>query len=131
MIKDGTGVFIWKRDSLTGKNMRPGVSRLLKLCVLGEFYARFSQDAQVNETLLFVQNGFWTLWGHTPWPCPQGLHQNSAKCVPPVLIHRAITFDSFKVLAQKAKEELCDNQNKRTQNPTFLPLVTLRHSPLA
>ena len=31
--------------------MRPGVSRLLKLCVLGEFYARFSQDAQVNETL--------------------------------------------------------------------------------
>ena len=32
--------------------MRPGVSRLLKLCVLGEFYARFSQDAQVNETLL-------------------------------------------------------------------------------
>ena len=32
--------------------MRPGVSHLLKLCVLGEFYARFSQDAQVNETLL-------------------------------------------------------------------------------
>ena len=31
--------------------MRPGVSHLLKLCVLGEFYARFSQDAQVNETL--------------------------------------------------------------------------------
>ena len=31
--------------------MRPGVSRLLKLCVLGELYARFSQDAQVNETL--------------------------------------------------------------------------------
>ena len=31
--------------------MRPGVSRLLKLCVLGEFYARFSQDAQVTETL--------------------------------------------------------------------------------
>ena len=28
--------------------MRPWVSRLLKLCVLGEFYARFSQ---VNETL--------------------------------------------------------------------------------
>ena len=28
-------------------------------------------------------------------------HQNS-KCVPPVLIHRAITCDSFKVLAQKA-----------------------------
>ena len=31
--------------------MRQGVSRLLKLCVLGEFYARFSQDAQVNKTL--------------------------------------------------------------------------------
>ena len=28
-------------------------------------------------------------------------HQNS-KCVPPVLIHRAITCDSFKVLAEKA-----------------------------
>ena len=28
-------------------------------------------------------------------------HQNS-KCVPPVLIHRAITCDSFKVLAQKS-----------------------------
>ena len=27
-------------------------------------------------------------------------HQNS-KCVPPVLIHRAITCDSFKVLAKK------------------------------
>ena len=52
MIKDGTGVFYWKWDSLPGKNMRPGVSRLLKLCVLGEFYARFSQDAQLNETLL-------------------------------------------------------------------------------
>ena len=35
--------------------MRPGVSRLLKLCVLGEFYARFSQDAQVNETLKDIQ----------------------------------------------------------------------------
>ena len=38
-------------------------------------------------------------------------HQNS-KWVPPVLIHRAITCDSFKVLAQKAYEELCDNQKK-------------------
>ena len=28
-------------------------------------------------------------------------HQNS-KCVPPVVIHRVITCDSFKVLAQKA-----------------------------
>ena len=54
-------------------------------------------------------------------------HQNSI-CVPPVLIHRAITCDSFKVVAQKASEELIDNQ-KRTPNPTFLPLVTLRHAP--
>ena len=36
-----------------------------------------------------------------PRPCPQGLHQNS-ECVPPVLIYRAISCDSFKVLAQKA-----------------------------
>ena len=63
----------------------------------------------------------------TPCPCPQGLHQNS-ECVPPVLIYRAITCDSFKVLAQKAYEELCDNQKKRTQNPTFWPLVTPRYA---
>ena len=50
----------------------------------------------------------WTLRGHTPWLCPQGSHQNS-KCVPPVLIHRAITCD-FKVLAKKA--ELGDNKKK-------------------
>ena len=36
-----------------------------------------------------------------PPPFPQGLHQNS-ECVPPVLIHRAVTCDSFKGLAQKA-----------------------------
>ena len=35
-----------------------------------------------------------------PLPCTQGSHQNS-ECVPPVLIHRAITCDSFKVLAKK------------------------------
>ena len=52
-----------------------------------------------------------------PWPCNQGLQQNS-ECVPPVLIHRAIACDSFKVLAQKAIKELCDNK-KKTQNPTF------------
>ena len=34
--------------------MHPGVSHLLKLCVLSEFYARFLQDAQVNETLLIL-----------------------------------------------------------------------------
>ena len=38
--------------------------------------------------------------GPGPWPCSQGSHQNS-KCVPPVLIHKAITCDSFKVLAKK------------------------------
>ena len=51
-------------------------------------------------------------------------HQNS-KCVPPVLIHRAITCDSFKVLAQKAWEELFDNKYKSH----FWPLVTPRHAP--
>ena len=40
-----------KLDSLPGQTMRPGVAHLLELGVLGEFYARFSQDAQVNETL--------------------------------------------------------------------------------
>ena len=33
-------------------------------------------------------------------PCPQGLNQNS-KCVPPVFIHKVITCDRFKALAQK------------------------------
>ena len=50
-----------------------------------------------------------------PWPCPQGLHQHS-ECVPPVFIHRAITFDIFKFLAQKASEELCDNQKKEPKS---------------
>ena len=36
--------------------MRPGVSRLLNLCVLDKFYARFSQDAQVTETLHVSQS---------------------------------------------------------------------------
>ena len=57
--------------------------------------------------------------GQGPWPRTQGSHQNS-KCVLPVLIHRDITCDSFKVLAQKAREELCDK--KRTPSPTFWPL---------
>ena len=35
------------------------------------------------------------------WPCPQGLHQNS-ECVPPVLIHRAIAFESLDILALMA-----------------------------
>ena len=39
------------------------------------------------------------------------VYQNS-KCVPPVLIYRAIIYDSFKVLAQKVLEELCDNPKK-------------------
>ena len=63
--------------------MRPGVAHLLELCVLGEFYARFSQDTQVNETLqvwnLFLQ--IFTL--HKPdkqirWTCDDFLvlHKN-------------------------------------------------------
>ena len=35
-----------------------------------------------------------------PWPRPQASYQNF-KCAPLFLIHRAITCDSFKVLAQK------------------------------
>ena len=36
--------------------------------------------------------------GPAPAPAPQGSHRNS-ECVPPVLIHRAITNDSFEILA--------------------------------
>ena len=54
-------------------------------------------------------------------------HQNS-KCAPPVFIRRAITCDSFKVLAEKAWGELCDNQKKDPKS-SFWPLVTPRHDP--
>ena len=84
-------------------------------------------DLICNMTM-FVQNGFWTLWGHTPWPCPQGLHQNS-ECVPPVLIHRAITCDSFKVLDKTKPKWSSVTIKKRTQNPTVWPLVTPSHTP--
>ena len=73
---------------------------------------------------MFVQNGFWNLRGHTPWPCPQWSHQNS-ECAPP--IHRAITCNNF-VLAKKPKRSWVTIK-KSTQNPTFPPLVTLRHAP--
>ena len=70
----------------------PG-AKYLHHCIL--LFIKF--DLTCNMTM-FVQNGFWTLWGHTPWPCSQVLHKNS-KCVPPVLIHRAITCESFQILA--------------------------------
>ena len=34
--------------------MRPRVAHLSKFCVLDEIFARFSQDAQVNETLINI-----------------------------------------------------------------------------
>ena len=52
--------------------------------------------------------------------------QNS-KGVLPILIHRTITYDNFKVLAKKHKNSWVTIK-KRTQNPTFWPLVTLRHA---
>ena len=69
---------------------------------------------------------------HPHWPCPQGSHQNS-ECVPLVLIHRAITYDSFKVLAKKPKRSLVTikktpKQKKKPLKPTFWPLVTPRHA---
>ena len=50
---------------------------------------------------MFVQNGFWTLRGHTPptpRACSQGLHPNS-DCVAQALIHRVIACESLEVLA--------------------------------
>ena len=66
-------------------------------CLLHCILLFITFDLICNMTM-FVQNGFWTLWGHTPWPFPEGLHQNS-ECVPPVLIHRAIACESFEILA--------------------------------
>ena len=64
---------------------------------------------------------------HTPWPYPKGLHQNS-ECISPVLICRAITYDSFKILAQKRLRGVVWQSKNRIQNPTFWPLVTPRHA---
>ena len=76
---------------------------------------------------MFVQNVFWTLRGHTPWPCPQGSHQNS-ECVPPVLIYWAITCDSFKVLTKKPKRSWV---TLKTSDPKsyFLTSNDPRHAP--
>ena len=81
----------------------------------------------ICNMIMFVQNGFCPIGAKHLRPCPKGSHQNS-ECVPPVFIHRAVTCDSFKVLAKKAKEELGNNNNKkkRTQNPTFCPPMTPR-----
>ena len=46
-------------------------------------------------------------------------HQNS-KCVPPVLIHRDITCDSFKVLAQKGYRRSCMTITKKDPKSYFL-----------
>ena len=55
------------------------------------------------------------------------VHQTS-NCVPPVLIHRSITRDSFKVLTQKPRRSCVTIKKKRTQNPTF-DLWWPRHAP--
>ena len=62
-------------------------------------------------------------WRTIAYPCASTIaylctHQNS-KCLPPVLIHRAITCDRFKILAQKAEEELCDNKKMDAKSYFF------------
>ena len=54
-------------------------------------------------------------------------HRN-IKCIPPVLIHRAITCDIFKVLAQNAEEEVCDN-NKKDPKSYYFTSGDPRHAP--
>ena len=51
-------------------------------------------------------------------------HQIS-KCIPPVLIHRAINYDSS---SSKSLEGVVWQSKKGTQNPTFWPLVTPRYA---
>ena len=66
---------------------------------------------------------FYPLGPHTPGPAPRGhikipnvfLQSSSIG-----LIHRAITCDSFKVLAKKAQEEFGDNQKKKDLKAYFL-----------
>ena len=78
-------------------------------------------DLICNKTM-FVQNGFWPIGATPPGPAPRGSHQNS-ECVPLVLIHRAITYDSFKVLAKKALEELGDNKKKKKRKKGSKSLI--------
>ena len=62
----------------------------------------------------------WILDPSRPHPLakPPGVTSNY-ECVPPVLIHMAITCDSFKVLAKKAEEALGDNQEKGPKSILF------------
>ena len=120
--KSLSGVVLQSKKKKGPKIPRHARGKILHRCILPLFIF----DLICNMTM-FVQNGFWTLRSPPPppppppthtRPCPQGLHPNS-ECVSPILIHTAITCDSFKVLAKKAYEELCDNQKKGTQNPSF------------
>ena len=56
--------------------------------------------ALIYNITMFVQNGFLTRWAGA-LTTPPGV-TSKFQMVPPVLIQRAITCDSFKVLAQNA-----------------------------
>ena len=64
-------------------------------------YLQFDMPAMPAWLCLYKMN-FGPFGAIPHWSCPQGSHQNS-ECVPPVLIHWAITCDSFKFLAKKPK----------------------------
>ena len=61
------------------------------------FYSSLSSMWYATWLCLYKMD-FGPFWATSAWPCPQGLHQNS-ECVPPVLIHRAIACEIFKILA--------------------------------
>ena len=78
-------------------------------------------DLICNMTM-FVQNGFWTPRGHTRWPCSRGYIK-----IPNVFLQSStigllpVTVSRF--LLKKPKRS-CVTIKRRTQNPTFWPLVT-------
>ena len=77
----------------------------------------------ICNMIMFVQNGSWTVWGHTSssptpiWPCPR-LHQNS-ECVPPVHIHRAIACERFRDSSLNGQGAMVDITDGRTDGARF------------
>ena len=107
--KDPKSYFLISSDSQTCSR-----GKILHHCIL----LFISFDLICNMTT-FVQNEFWTLRGNTPWPCPLGSYENS-KCVPPVLIHRAITCDSFKAVPKKPKRSWVTIKKQTNPKSYFL-----------
>ena len=109
-------------SSKTDQRTKNDTTKAMLLTNISFIYPKYSG--------IFIQNTRASRWRAIAYPRASAIkylraHYNS-QCVPPVLINRAIICDSFKVLAQKAYEELCDNKNtppkkkKKTTQKSYL-----------